>query len=613
MDGVVDRENMPPVNEKLPPATSSIGDSSSSPSGSLSGKERNVPIVPSKESKSIAVKSEVEDPLAHLPEHERNIIKRQIDMPVVKVGVAKLYRYSTRNDILIMVVSALCAIIGGAIMPLMTVVFGGLTTTFSNFFYGSITRDHFSHELSTYTLYFVYLAIAEFVTIYIATVGFIYTGEHITQKIREQYLLALLRQNVGFFDKLGAGEITTRITADTNLVQDGISEKVGLTLTAVATFITAFVIAYIRYWLLALILSSTVLAIVVIMGSGSRFIVKWNKLALDSYAAGGTVAEEVLSSIRNATAFGTQDKLAKEYDKHLIIAQKYGFKHKAVLGVMLGAMMFIIYCNYALAFWEGSRLLVAGHGGTNVGKIITILLAIMIGAFSLGNVAPNIQAFTTSLAAAGKIFTTIDRVSPMDPHSKEGLVLEHLEGTITLQNVKHIYPSRPEVVVMEGVSLVIPACKTTALVGQSGSGKSTIVGLVERFYDPVGGRVLLDGHDVRDINLQSLRRHISLVSQEPTLFATTIFGNIAHGLIGTQFEHCSTEKKKELIEGAARMANAHEFITGLPEAYDTQVGERGFLLSGGQKQRIAIARAVVSDPQIRKLHLGSYKCAANPL
>jgi len=592
MDAVVDRDKMPPVDEKYPPETSSGSDSS------LSAKEGDVPIVPKKNPKSVTVKSEVQDPLAHLSEHERNIIRRQIDLPTVKVGIKALYRYSTRNDLIIMAVSALCSIVAGAVMPLMTVVFGGLTTTFSNFFYGVTSKAEFNHLLGAYTLYFLYLGIVEFVTIYVSTVGFIYTGEHVTQKIRENYLLALLRQNIGFFDKLGAGEITTRITADTNLIQDGISEKVGLTLTAVATFITAFIIAYVRYWLLALILSCTIVAIVVIMGSGSSFIVKWNKAALSSYAAGGTVAEEVLSSIRNATAFGTQDKLAHEYDKHLAEAEKYGFKHKSAMGVMLGGMMFIIYANYALAFWEGSRLLVAGHGVTNVGKIITILLAIMIGAFSLGNVAPNIQAFTTSLAAASKIFTTIDRESPMDPHSKEGVILEHLEGTIELQNVKHIYPSRPEVVVMDDVSLIIPASKTTALVGQSGSGKSTVVGLVERFYDPVGGKVLLDGHNIRDLNLQSLRRHISLVSQEPTLFGTTIFGNIAHGLIGTQFEGCSTEKKKELIEDAAKMANAHDFITGLPEGYETQVGERGFLLSGGQKQRIAIARAVVSDPQI---------------
>ena len=182
--------------------------------------------------------------------------------------------------------------------------------------------------------------------------------------------------------------------------------------------------------------------------------------------------------------------------------------------------------------------------------------------------------------------------------SNEGEKLEHVEGVVELKNIKHIYPSRAEVVVMEDVSLFVPAGKTTALVGASGSGKSTIVGLVSRFYDPVGGQVYLDGHEVSKLNLRWLRHQISLVSQEPTLFSTSIYGNIAHGLIGTQYEAADVEVQKELIIKAAKMANAHDFVTGLPEGYETNVGERGFLLSGGQKQRIAIARAVVSDPKI---------------
>ena len=450
--------------------------------------------------------------------------------------------------------------------------------------------------MSGYTLYFIYLAIGEFTTIYICTAGFIYTGEHIAQKIREQYLAAILRQNIAFFDKLGAGEITTRITADTNLVQDGISEKVALTLTAVATFFTAFIISFIKYWKLTLILSSTVFAITFTMGAGSTFIVRFNKQSLESYALGGTVAEEVISSIRNATAFGTQDKLARQYDMHLKEAKKWGLKLKSVLAVMIATMMGIIYLNYGLSFWQGSRYLVSGD--MNLSDVLTIMLSIMIGAFSLGNVAPNGQAFTTSVAAAAKIFGTIDRVSPLDPKSEDGKKLEKIEGTVEMRNIKHIYPSRAEVTVMKDVSLVVPAGKTTALVGASGSGKSTIVGLVERFYDPVGGSVYLDGHDVSTLNLRWLRQHISLVSQEPTLFGTTIYGNIQHGLIGTQHEHAGPEQQKELIIDAAKKANAHDFITSLPEGYETNVGERGFLLSGGQKQRIAIARAMVSDPKI---------------
>lgn len=445
-------------------------------------------------------------------------------------------------------------------------------------------------------MYFVYLAIAEFVSSYICALGFIYTGEHITAKVRERYLESILRQNIGFFDKLGAGEVTTRITADTNLVQDGISQKVGLTLTAIATFISAFVIGFIKFWKLTLICSSTVFAITFSMAFGSTFIIKNSKKSLAAYALGGTIAEEVLSSIRNATAFGTQEKLARQYEVHLKEAQKYGTKLKIALSAMLGMMFFILYLNYGLAFWMGSRFVADGE--TSVSAVLTIVLAVMIGAFSLGNIAPNAQAFTAAVAAAAKIYGTIDRISPLDPTSTEGDIIENLEGVVELKNVKHIYPSRPEVTVMKGISLMVPAGKTTALVGPSGSGKSTIVGLVERFYDPVGGEIFLDGREVKTLNLRWLRQQIALVSQEPTLFGTTIFGNIKHGLIGTKFEKESEEVIRERVFEAAKMANAHDFITGLPEGYETNVGERGFLLSGGQKQRIAIARAVVSDPKI---------------
>ncbi|EGC45129.1 multidrug resistance protein [Histoplasma capsulatum var. duboisii H88] len=551
--------------------------------------DSTVVVPPSKE-------GDLDAALAHLPEQERTILKEQLDIPVVKVNYITLFRYATKADLLVLFVAAFGAIAGGAILPLFTIIFGAMAGTFKSIVLHTITIDEFNSQVSKFALYFVYLGIGMFVLIYIGTVGFIYVGEQISQKIREKYLAAILRQNVAFFDKLGAGEITTRITADTNLIQDGISEKVGLTMTALATFVTAFIIGFVKFWKLTLICSSTVVALTVLMGSASRFIIGFSKKSLQSYGEGGTVAEEVLSSIRNATAFGTQGKLARQYNTHLLEARKWGTKLQVVIGTMVGGMLAIVFLNYGLGFWMGSRFLVDGEASLQ--DIVTILLAIIIGSFSLGNVTPHVQAFTSAISAGAKIFSTIDRVSPIDPTSDEGMKIKNVEGVVEFRNIKHIYPSRPEVVVMEDVSLLVPAGKTTALVGPSGSGKSTVVGLMERFYNPVNGAVFLDGHDLKTLNTRWLRQQISLVSQEPTLFGTTIYMNIKQGLIGSSFEQESEEKIRERIENAARMANAHDFILGLPEGYETNVGERGFLLSGGQKQRIAIARAVVSDPKI---------------
>ncbi|KAI1777743.1 P-loop containing nucleoside triphosphate hydrolase protein [Hypoxylon cercidicola] len=589
------------ISEKPQLATENTSNRSSSHGGSIKDAPKGVSsteaALEKTDSKVSKISKDIDnDPFKHLPANEAEILKRQVITPEVKAGVATLYRYSSRNDLIIMFVSALGAIAGGAALPLMTVIFGNLQNTFQGFFLGTVSYDDFMGQMTTLVLYFVYLAIGEFITIYVATVGFIYTGEHISAKIREHYLESCMRQNIGFFDKLGAGEVTTRITADTNLVQEGISEKIGLTLTAFSTFVSAFVIGFVFYWKLTLILCSALFALILDMGVGSRFVVKFTKDSIQAYATGGSVADEVISSIRNAVAFGTQDRLAHQYDSHLIRAEYYGFRKAASVAMMVTGMMWIIYMNYGLSFWMGSKYLV--DGVIPLSSVLIVMMSIMIGAFNLGNVAPNLQAFGTALAAAAKIFNTIDRVSPLDPTNDSGDKLEKVVGTIRLEHIKHIYPSRPDVVVMKDVSLEIPAGKTTALVGTSGSGKSTIVGLVERFYDPVAGSVFLDGHDISTLNLRWLRQQMSLVSQEPSLFGTTIYNNIRHGLIGTKFENESEEKQRELIFEAAKKANAHDFVSSLPEGYETNVGERGFLLSGGQKQRIAIARAIVSDPKI---------------
>ncbi|KAL4777950.1 P-loop containing nucleoside triphosphate hydrolase protein [Aspergillus varians] len=527
---------------------------------------------------------------------QKEILEQQIHMPTPKVGYFQIYRYASGWDWVLLFIGAACAIGGGAALPLFTVFFGNITSTFRDVATYAMTYEKFHHVLTKNVFYFIYLGVGEFATIGLATFAFVYTGNSVTQKIRVRYLQAILQQNIAFFDSLGAGEITTRISGDMHLIQDGISEKASLVLTGASSFVTAFVIAFVKYWKLALISTSTLGALLIIMGVGSTVSVIYSKRSIECYGKGGSIADNVLNSIRTVVAFGAQEALAKKYDSHLHEAERFGRIVQMTFALVIGGILGIMYLNYGLGLWMGSRFLVEDSANVQPGDILTIMMAIILGSYALGNVAPNVQAFSDAIAAATKILGTIDRESPLNPLSTEGQRLTSVKGGIEFRNIRHAYPSRPEVTVMDRFSLRIPAGKTTAFVGPSGSGKSTVIGLLERFYNPVAGAVLLDGHDIESLNLQWLRQQISLVSQEPQLFTATIYENIKYGLIGSTFEKESEDQIHERIVKAAHIADAHDFVTALPEGYQTNIGT--LALSGGQKQRIAIARAIVKEPKI---------------
>ncbi|GAA5829569.1 hypothetical protein JCM3766R1_001228 [Sporobolomyces carnicolor] len=564
-----------------------------------------------KEDKRSPFEIAMENPeLANLREDHRRAIAEQIMYKKPPAGsYTGLYRFTTPLEMTMNVIGLIFAVAAGVAQPAMTIAFGNLTNSFTNFaslplIYGSnipadilsAARNDLFSNVKDGVLILVYIGIGSFFATYIYMGFWVYTGEVATRRIREKYLRAVLRQNVGWFDKIGAGELTTRIETDSHLIQEAISDKVPMSAFFLGSFFAGFIIAIIRNWRLALVISTIIPCIGIAGAFMNKFVTDAKTKQLAATGRGATLAEEVISSVRSSHAFGTQRKLASLYDEPNEETNKVGQLSAKYQGFGLGVFFFIIYASYALAFYYGTTLILQGHA--DAGSIVNVFFSILIGAFSLAMLAPNLQSFASGAGAATEIFATIDRVPVIDSASDQGLKPDKVEGTIELNNLDFIYPARPAVQVLYGFTGVFPRGKMTALVGGSGSGKSTIIGLIERFYDPVAGSIKLDGVEIKDLNVGWLRNQIGLVSQEPTLFATTVAGNIEHGLIGSRFEHESAEERRRRVIDAATQANAHGFIEALPHGYDTQIGERGMLLSGGQKQRIAIARAIISDPAI---------------
>lgn len=403
---------------------------------------------------------------------------------------------------------------------------------------------------------------------------------------------------MSFFDDEGAGETSVRITTDTLLIQDGMGEKIPLAFNQFSTFLSGFVIAFTKSWQLTLVLMCAFPFIGLSGGVMGLLNGRFQTRILALYSVAGGYAEESISAIRTVVAFGAQNKMSKRYNESLSAARNEGIKKAISTGVGLGSLFFFVYCCYSLAFYFGAKLLASNT--ITPGSVVNVFFAVLIGSFALGQVAPDLQAFSYARSAGAKIFYTIDRVPEIDPYSSTGCIIEPLQlrGKLELKSVTFSYPSRPNIKVLKDVSMDVAAGSTVALVGQSGSGKSTIIQLLERFYDPDSGVVELDGHPIPNLNLGWFRGQVGIVSQEPTLFEGTVADNVGHGLIGSVWENESDQVRKKMIEEACIKANAHDFIMKLPQGYDTPVGERGQLLSGGQKQRICIARAIIKNPKI---------------
>uniref|UniRef100_A0A4X2M929 P-type phospholipid transporter n=1 Tax=Vombatus ursinus TaxID=29139 RepID=A0A4X2M929_VOMUR len=515
------------------------------------------------------------------------------------VSVFAMFRYSDWLDKLYMVLGTAAAIIHGAGLPLMMLIFGDMTDSFANMgnrnettgvVWSNSSKNPFEtleEEMTTYALYYTGVGFGVLVAAYFQVSFWTLAAGRQVKKIRQNFFHSIMRQEIGWFDVHDVGELNTRLTDDVSKISDGIGDKIGLLFQAVATFLTGFIVGFATGWKLTLV----ILAISPVLGASAAL---WAKVLssftdkeLLAYAKAGAVAEEVLAAIRTVIAFGGQKKELERYNKNLEDAKNFGIKKAITANISMGIAFLLIYASYALAFWYGTTLIIATE--YTIGEVLTVFFAVLIGAFSIGQASPSIEAFANARGAAYVVFKIIDNKPSIDSYSTSGHKPDNISGNLEFKNVHFTYPSRQEVKILKGLNLKVNSGQTVALVGNSGCGKSTTVQLIQRLYDPTEGVVTIDGQDIRTLNVRYLREITGVVSQEPVLFATTIAENIRYGREDVTMEE---------IEKAVKEANAYDFIMKLPNKFDTLVGERGAQLSGGQKQRIAIARALIRNPKI---------------
>ncbi|WP_053231370.1 ABC transporter ATP-binding protein [Sandaracinus amylolyticus] len=410
-------------------------------------------------------------------------------------------------------------------------------------------------------------------------------GERVVTKLRRDLYARLLEQEIAFFDERRTGELQSRLASDTTVLQNAVSVNISMALRNAATIAGGVAMLLYTSPLLAAIMLSVVPPIALGAVYWGRRLRRLARDAQDALAAASAVAEESLAGIRTVRSFVAEAAEAARYGVAIERAYALQATRIRVASAFMAAVSAAGFAVVTLVLWYGGHLVI--DGAMSVGGLTSFLVYTLLVAVSLGALTDLYADLTKASGAAERVFELLDRTPAMAP--KGGLAPREARGELRFESVRFAYPARPDAPVLEGMELVVAPGEIVALVGPSGAGKSTIASLVARLYDPSEGRVRLDGHDLRELDPEWLRRQVGTVAQEPILFSTSIADNI---------RYARPDASDAEVEAAARVANAHEFVSRFPEGYATSVGERGVQLSGGQKQRIAIARAVLKDPRI---------------
>ncbi|WYZ45236.1 hypothetical protein EsH8_VIII_000552 [Colletotrichum jinshuiense] len=544
----------------------------------------------------------------------------------------RVFTYATKWDFTVYVIASVASIGAGVTLPLMNIIFGQLVGQFTSFFTAgtAITREQFESILNRQALYIMALFLGRWALNSINKFCFRMIGIRLSSAIRLHYLRSLFAQSIHVIDSMPPGAAATAITGTSAILQIGISDRLGTFLQFNGTIWAALVIAFLWSWDLTLVTSSLILYILVVLSIVLPMIVKGQTATSEADAQGTAIASEALGGIRLVMACGAQKHIISRYEGWVQEAMKRAQKTAPVVAIQFGLIFFGVFGAFGLAFWYGTQRFAAG-ALSNAGVVVVVLMSVMMILTSLERISTPLIAVSKAMVAACELFTVIDAPLPASGTLKPEIDSQD----IVFEDVMFEYPSRPGVKVLNSLSFRIQPGQNIALVGPSGSGKSTIVGLLERWYSlreqhalprvvenasserpdndttetvneeskalirpELSGSISIGGVNLEDFDLKWWRAQVGLVQQEPFLFNSTIFGNVANGLIGTEWENEPEVRKRELVRDACQEAYAHEFISRLPDGYDTRVGDGGAKLSGGQKQRLAIARSIIKKPRI---------------
>ncbi|MCD6083371.1 ABC transporter ATP-binding protein [Candidatus Aerophobetes bacterium] len=440
------------------------------------------------------------------------------------------------------------------------------------------------HLLNLVALGFIALVMVKGAFSYLQTYLTSFIGYRIVMDMRDQIFQHLQRLSLSFYKRRRAGEIMSRLINDTGLLQNIFVENMMRLTLNILTVVGVLIFVFYIDWRLALF---TLLVLPFIGFTLRRFgsrIKKFSNLVQMKVADISSTVQEVLGGIEVIKSFATEEKEVERFQMQNIQNFRLNMRRTRVSAVLPPLMEILTTVGLTAILWYGGLEVIRGQ--LTIGELVAFLGYVALAINPLNRIGKDYSQYQQALASAERIFEILD-TEPEIRESPQAREMPRIKGHIQFRNVSFGYDDKE--LVLKDINLDLRPGEKVALVGRSGVGKTTLVSLIPRFYDPKSGCIIIDGYDIRQMKLKSLRRQIGIVSQETVLFNGTIRDNIAYG---------RTEATEEEIIDAAKKANAHNFIMALEKGYDTPVGERGVNLSGGQKQRIAIARAILRDPRI---------------